>query len=182
MSVPIADRVGVRDDRFVIAFEVIASRPRASGAGQHGSRGSATKAPRTLSPVWRSGSSGGVVDNAPRFGGFSVSKTRLQPADRDQCQQGWSGRDRLADTRSDAEWQPAQSGLITDGGADLLCDGRRAGPAILMRLALTSRRVPRLRRSRETHAEEAHSEQSAAQGDLGRGVALGRQPYGQPAH
>ena len=89
--------------------------------------------------------------------------------------------DRLADTRSDGEWQPAQSGLIT-GGADLLCDGRRAGPAILMRLALTSRRVPRLRRSGETHAEEAHSERSAAQGDLGRGVALGRQPYGQPAH
>ena len=46
-----------------------------------------------------------------------------------------------ADTRSDGDWQPAQSGLITGGGADLLCGGRRAGPAILMRLALTSRRV-----------------------------------------
>ena len=73
-----------------------------------------------------------------------------------------SRRPRLTDTQSDAEWQPAQSGLITGGGADLRCDGRRAGPAILMRLALTSRRVPQLRPSRETHAEEAHSERSAA--------------------
>jgi hypothetical protein len=63
---------------------------------------------------------------------------------------------------SDAEWQPAQSGLMTGDGRSLLCDGRRAGPAILMLLALTSRRVPRLRRSRETHAEEAHSGRSAA--------------------
>jgi hypothetical protein len=52
-------RVGLRHDRFVIAFGVIVSRPRASGAGQHGSPGSATKSStHTSSAVWRSAISG----------------------------------------------------------------------------------------------------------------------------
>ena len=65
-----------------------------------------------------------------------------------------SRRPRLADTR-------CQSGMATGPvrsnnrrRRDLLCDGRRAGPAILMRLALTSRRVPRLRRSRRRMPKE----------------------------
>jgi hypothetical protein len=38
---------------------------------------------------------------------------------------------RLTDTRSGAEWHPASSGLVTGGGADLLCDRRRAGTSHL---------------------------------------------------
>jgi hypothetical protein len=103
-------------------------------------------------------------DRALRLPGEALnnrSGDALAQGFRDRAERGPIA-DRLTDTRSDAEWQPAQSGLISGGGADLLCDGRRGGPAILMRLALISRRVPQLRRSRETHAEEAHSERSAA--------------------
>jgi hypothetical protein len=57
----------------------------------------------------------------------SVSTGRIPPAPRGHC--------------SKEDWQPAESDLITGGGADLLCDGRRAGPAIVMLLALTSRPV-----------------------------------------
>lgn len=53
----------------------------------------------------------------------------------------WRIRPAPAGHRSKEDWQPAQSGLITGGGADLLYDGRRARPAILILLPLTSRPV-----------------------------------------
>ena len=83
------------------------ARPRRGGAG-----GAATGPVAALGP-WRRSSRMVLLSHVMLLAPALI-RSELPPS---------PGGHRLAVTWSDAERQPAQSGLIT-GGADLLCDGR----------------------------------------------------------